>query len=144
MFFLHILLCPSGFPRLVTHDLSRPQQIAIIAMRYILVRMMLVALMHSCTLIVKQLSTQPCTPKDLYERTGLAPRTVSLRLKQLKIAGIVDSIPNLEDMRQPIYFVVLTKALRQSTHDHTPHTRTPPPKCEEEEGLPSDTQVLPT
>lgn len=45
----------------------------------------------------------PLTPKDLFGRTNLAPRTVRYALKVLLDSKLVKKVPNLHDLRQNLY-----------------------------------------
>jgi DNA-binding MarR family transcriptional regulator len=45
----------------------------------------------------------PMTPKDISTRVDLAPRTVSFALRKLMGQKLCRKIPNLQDMRQPLY-----------------------------------------
>ncbi|MDF1537876.1 MAG: hypothetical protein P1Q69_03130, partial [Candidatus Thorarchaeota archaeon] len=45
----------------------------------------------------------PMTPKDISNRVDLAPRTVSFALRKLVGQNLCKKIPNLSDMRQPLY-----------------------------------------
>ncbi|MCF2136389.1 MAG: helix-turn-helix domain-containing protein [Candidatus Thorarchaeota archaeon] len=47
----------------------------------------------------------PMTPKDISTKVDLAPRTVSFALRKLVRHKLCRKIPNLADMRQPLYFV---------------------------------------
>ncbi len=48
----------------------------------------------------------PLTPKDLFEKTSFAPRTVRYALKVLLDNKLVKKVPNLQDLRQNVYVVV--------------------------------------
>ena len=48
----------------------------------------------------------PLTPLEITRRTQLAPRTVNFALRKLLRNHIVKKIPNLTDMRSPIYCLV--------------------------------------
>jgi DNA-binding transcriptional regulator GbsR (MarR family) len=43
------------------------------------------------------------SPKDISEKTKLAPRTVSFALRKLLGWRLCRKVPNLSDMRQPLY-----------------------------------------
>ena len=43
------------------------------------------------------------TPKDISSKVDLAPRTVSFALRKLVGQDLCKKIPNLSDMRQPLY-----------------------------------------
>jgi DNA-binding MarR family transcriptional regulator len=45
------------------------------------------------------------TPKDISRKVSLAPRTVSFALRKLMRRNLCKKIPNLSDMRQPLYLV---------------------------------------
>ncbi|MFW9847430.1 MAG: MarR family transcriptional regulator [Candidatus Thorarchaeota archaeon] len=45
----------------------------------------------------------PMTPKDISTKVDLAPRTVSFALRKLVGQKLCRKIPNLQDMRQPLY-----------------------------------------
>ncbi|MFW9909654.1 MAG: MarR family transcriptional regulator [Candidatus Thorarchaeota archaeon] len=45
----------------------------------------------------------PLTPKDISTKVDLAPRTVSFALRKLVGQNLCRKIPNLSDMRQPLY-----------------------------------------
>ena len=83
-------------------------------------------LMGSKDLILEALHIKHSTPKDLHESTGLAKRTVSFRLKQLRQEGLVDCYCNFHDMRQPIYF--LTELALVKHFSRSQHLPRPPPK----------------
>ncbi len=48
----------------------------------------------------------PLTPKELFEKTELAPRTVRYALKVLLNYKLVKKVPNLQDLRQNFYVVL--------------------------------------
>ncbi|MHA2021769.1 MAG: MarR family transcriptional regulator [Candidatus Thorarchaeota archaeon] len=52
----------------------------------------------------------PMTPKDISTRVDLAPRTVSFALRKLMGQKLCRKIPNLQDMRQPLYLANAEKA----------------------------------
>lgn len=54
---------------------------------------------------VQELLTRegPLTPKEIIMKTRLAPRTVNFALRKLLKNKVVVKIPNLTDMRSPIY-----------------------------------------
>ncbi len=56
----------------------------------------------------------PMTPKDISDKVDLAPRTVSFALRKLMGQKLCRKIPNLQDMRQPLYLADLerTRELR--------------------------------
>lgn len=45
------------------------------------------------------------TPKTIIEKVGLAPRTISFALRTLVREQVIRKMPNLADMRQPIYHI---------------------------------------
>jgi DNA-binding MarR family transcriptional regulator len=52
----------------------------------------------------------PMTPKDISTRVDLAPRTVSFALRKLMGQKLCRKIPNLQDMRQPLYLADAERA----------------------------------
>jgi DNA-binding MarR family transcriptional regulator len=52
----------------------------------------------------------PLTPKALSQKVDLAPRTVSFALRRLMGQNLCRKIPNLHDMRQPLYMADLERA----------------------------------
>ncbi len=61
---------------------------------------------NSAILVLGSLTTEgPMTPKTIIEKVGLAPRTISFALRTLVREQVIQKIPNLADMRQPIYHV---------------------------------------
>ena len=52
----------------------------------------------------------PMTPKDISSKVDLAPRTVSFALRKLMGQKLCRKIPNLQDMRQPLYLANLERA----------------------------------
>ena len=61
---------------------------------------------NSAILVLGSLTTEgPMTPKTIIEKVGLAPRTISFALRTLVREQVIRKIPNLADMRQPIYHV---------------------------------------
>ncbi|MFW9911276.1 MAG: MarR family transcriptional regulator [Candidatus Thorarchaeota archaeon] len=52
----------------------------------------------------------PLTPKDISTRVDLAPRTVSFALRKLMGQKLCRKIPNLQDMRQPLYLADIERA----------------------------------
>ena len=52
----------------------------------------------------------PLTPKDISTRVDLAPRTVSFALRKLMGHKLCRKIPNLQDMRQPLYLADAERA----------------------------------
>ena len=47
----------------------------------------------------------PMSPKEIAQKSKLAPRTVSFALRKLLAWKLLRRIPNLLDMRQPLYHV---------------------------------------
>jgi DNA-binding MarR family transcriptional regulator len=47
----------------------------------------------------------PICPNDICKRVKLSPRTVTLALKTLVKKDLCKKVPNLVDMRKPLYFV---------------------------------------
>ena len=61
---------------------------------------------NSAMLVLGSLAAEgPMTPKTIIEKVGLAPRTISFALRTLVREQVIRKIPNLSDMRQPIYHV---------------------------------------
>ena len=52
----------------------------------------------------------PMTPKDISTKVDLAPRTVSFALRKLVGQKLCRKIPNLQDMRQPLYHADVERA----------------------------------
>ena len=51
----------------------------------------------------------PMTPKEIAVRSGLAPRTVTYALRELIECKLCRKVPNLADMRKPLYHVNVQK-----------------------------------
>jgi DNA-binding transcriptional regulator GbsR (MarR family) len=67
-------------------------------------RMMSSNLPKSALIVLKGLTVSgPMSPKDISEKTKLAPRTVSFALRRLLGWRLCRKVPNLSDMRQPLY-----------------------------------------
>ena len=67
---------------------------------------MSIDLPRSAIIVLNHLENDgPMTPKDISERVNLAPRTVSFALRKLMGQKLCRKIPNLRDMRQPLYLV---------------------------------------
>ncbi len=49
-------------------------------------------------------------PRDISEKANVPPRTVSFALRQLRTLDLCKRVPNLQDMRQPLYIVDADKA----------------------------------
>lgn len=61
---------------------------------------------NSAILVLGSLAAEgPMTPKTIIEKVGLAPRTISFALRTLVREQVIRKMPNLSDMRQPIYHV---------------------------------------
>jgi DNA-binding MarR family transcriptional regulator len=60
----------------------------------------------------------PLCPKEISEKLGYAPRTVSFALKKLLDKKMVRKRPNLNDMRQWLYLVneKMVKSSRDYSH----------------------------
>jgi DNA-binding MarR family transcriptional regulator len=65
---------------------------------------MSIELPRSAIIVLDRLANEgPMTPKDLSNKVNLAPRTVSFALRKLMGQKLCRKIPNLSDMRQPLY-----------------------------------------
>ncbi|MHA1248115.1 MAG: MarR family transcriptional regulator [Candidatus Thorarchaeota archaeon] len=61
---------------------------------------------RSAIIVLHKLQVEgPLTPKDISQKVDLAPRTVSFALRKLMRHKLCRKIPNLADMRQPLYYV---------------------------------------
>lgn len=59
---------------------------------------------RSAIIVLDRLTNEgPMTPKDISNKVDLAPRTVSFALRKLVGQNLCKKIPNLSDMRQPLY-----------------------------------------
>ena len=66
---------------------------------------------RSAVIVLDRLTSEgPLTPKDLSTKVNLAPRTVSFALRKLMRQKLCKKIPNLRDMRQPLYLADAEKA----------------------------------
>jgi len=66
--------------------------------------MALTGLPISALIVLNELQTNgPMTPKQLRGQVTLSPRSVSDALRRLTDKALAKRIPNLHDMRQPIY-----------------------------------------
>ena len=66
---------------------------------------------YSALLVLDVLSSHgPMPPRDISEKANVPPRTVSFALRQLRKMELCRRIPNLQDMRQPLYVVDPAKA----------------------------------
>ena len=72
---------------------------------------MVLELPRSALIILDNLiSDGPMTPKAISKKVDLAPRTVSFALRRLMEHELCHKVPNLNDMRQPMYVVNLERA----------------------------------
>lgn len=72
---------------------------------------MSIELPRSAIIVLDRLTTEgPMTPKAISKRVDLAPRTVSFALRKLMGQSLCKKIPNLSDMRQPLYAADLERA----------------------------------
>ncbi|MFX1483552.1 MAG: MarR family transcriptional regulator [Promethearchaeota archaeon] len=63
-----------------------------------------IKLTKSTLLVLDKLDRDgPMSPQDLAESSGLAMRTVTLALKTLLMGKFCRRVPNLMDMRKPLY-----------------------------------------
>ncbi len=61
-------------------------------------------LTKSTLIVLDKLATEgPMSPADLAKKSGLAMRTVTLALKTLQSGQLCTKVPNLLDMRKPLY-----------------------------------------
>jgi DNA-binding MarR family transcriptional regulator len=75
------------------------------------VKMSSFELPRSAIIVLDRLTNDgPMTPKDLSDKVNLAPRTVSFALRKLMGQDLCKKIPNLRDMRQPLYLADAEKA----------------------------------
>ncbi len=66
---------------------------------------------RSAIVILDRLTHEgPMTPKDLSSKVELAPRTVSFALRKLLRLNLCKKVPNLKDMRQPLYLADVERA----------------------------------
>ncbi|MHA1577837.1 MAG: MarR family transcriptional regulator [Candidatus Thorarchaeota archaeon] len=66
---------------------------------------------RSAVIVLDRLTSEgPLTPKALSSKVDLAPRTVSFALRKLMGQKLCKKIPNLRDMRQPLYLADAEKA----------------------------------
>ncbi len=75
---------------------------------------------RSAIIVLDRLSNDgPMTPKDISSKVDLAPRTVSFALRKLIGQKLCRKIPNLRDMRQPLYLADHEKAQElRMKYDH--------------------------
>ena len=72
---------------------------------------MSIELPRSAIIVLDRLASEgPMTPKDISKKVDLAPRTVSFALRKLMGQKLCRKIPNLSDMRQPLYLADSKKA----------------------------------
>ena len=72
---------------------------------------MSVNLPRSALIILERLTLEgPMTPKDISVKVDLAPRTVSFALRKLIGLDLCKKVPNLQDMRQPLYLADMNRA----------------------------------
>lgn len=72
---------------------------------------MSIELPRSAIIVLDRLTSEgPLTPKAISNRVDLAPRTVSFALRKLMGQQLCKKIPNLSDMRQPLYAADLERA----------------------------------
>ena len=72
---------------------------------------MSVNLPRSAIIILERLTLEgPMTPKDISVRVDLAPRTISVALRKLIGLNLCKKVPNLQDMRQPLYLADVKRA----------------------------------
>ena len=61
-------------------------------------------LTRSTLIVLDKLSSEgPMCPAEIAEKSGLAMRTVTLALKTLQSGRLCRKVPNLLDMRKPLY-----------------------------------------
>ncbi len=75
---------------------------------------------RSAIIVLDRLTNDgPMTPKDISNMVDLAPRTVSFALRKLIGQNLCKKIPNLRDMRQPLYLANDEKAQElRMKYDH--------------------------
>lgn len=62
-------------------------------------------LTNSTLMVLGQLLKKgPMCPKEISEKAGVAPRTVSNALRELRDRNLCGKMPNLQDMRSPLYY----------------------------------------
>ena len=72
---------------------------------------MSIELPRSAIIVLDRLTSQgPMTPKAISSTVDLAPRTVSFALRKLMGQSLCKKIPNLSDMRQPLYAADMERA----------------------------------
>ncbi|MFX0046089.1 MAG: MarR family transcriptional regulator [Candidatus Hermodarchaeota archaeon] len=66
---------------------------------------------RSAIIILERLTLEgPMTPKDISVKVDLAPRTISAALRKLTGLNLCKKVPNLQDMRQPLYLADVKRA----------------------------------
>ena len=64
----------------------------------------------SALAVLHELVTKgPMTPKQIRQKVTLSPRSVSDALRRLTSKQLCKKIPNLHDMRQPLYYIESVK-----------------------------------
>lgn len=72
---------------------------------------MSIELPRSAIIVLDRLTSEgPMTPKAISSIVDLAPRTVSFALRKLMGQKLCKKIPNLTDMRQPLYAADMERA----------------------------------
>jgi DNA-binding MarR family transcriptional regulator len=72
---------------------------------------MSIELPRSAIIVLDRLTLEgPMTPKAISSKVDLAPRTVSFALRKLVHQRLCTKIPNLNDMRQPLYAANIERA----------------------------------
>ncbi len=81
---------------------------------------MSIELPRSAIIVLDRLTSEgPMTPKAISSRVDLAPRTVSFALRKLMGQKLCKKIPNLTDMRQPLYAADMERARElRMKYDH--------------------------
>lgn len=61
---------------------------------------------RSAIIVLESLSRAgPMSPKDISIKANLAPRTTAFAIQRLMNHRLVKRVPNLNDMRQPLYLL---------------------------------------
>jgi DNA-binding MarR family transcriptional regulator len=64
-----------------------------------------VSLPRSAIVVLDEIYREgPISPKDIAKKAELAPRTISYALRSLCEINLCKKLPNLRDMRQPLYY----------------------------------------
>lgn len=72
---------------------------------------------RSAVIVLRHLVKQgPMCPVDICESARLAPRTVSHALKRLLDDNLCKKVPNLQDMRRPLYTPNFDMAVEMVSH----------------------------